>query len=540
MAINTAEKRRSVAGVPFLPLGVNVTPNLSKDQEWRQQAAWSYSGILAATPPFRYILEVDWPGTNNFSDITDDVLLVECIRGADRASQLTGEATAGRLQALLRNTSGDFSPLNSGSAYAGDILPGRKVKLRTQGPTHVLWAGYLDRIEPSVVVGPFNTATLYASGPFVKISGPNAKVSPAAMADADTGEIIEEILDAAGFPSADRQLDTDGIELRRWFREEVIALDAIHEVEETEGGFFYEGLDWDVIFESRYHRFLNNLVSQAEFSDAGGAALPYEEIVESDVLREIFNQFEATIQPYQLGSLAVLWTLTGEAVTLVAGESRTYIAKATSVDGSQVAVVDAWTTPVVGTDVTQAGVSDGDIAVSVVKKARSMEITITNNHGSAAATLTLVQARGVPVLTQDPFKVSVSDATSQTKYGKRTFPLASPWYPNAAHAEGAGNFYLAKHKDPQAFLSLGYTATKSADLLEQALERTISDRITVVAENNALLGIDQDFYIEAIWHRIQPGMLHQVRYELSPAEADPGYWVLEVSDDLGSDTVLAY
>lgn len=47
MPIDTAEKRRSAGGVPFLPLGPGVTPNASKDQEWRQQAAWSYSGILA-------------------------------------------------------------------------------------------------------------------------------------------------------------------------------------------------------------------------------------------------------------------------------------------------------------------------------------------------------------------------------------------------------------------------------------------------------------------------------------------------------------
>jgi hypothetical protein len=50
MAINTAERRRSagsVASVPFIP---GVTPNSSKDSEWRQQSGWSYSGIDADTP----------------------------------------------------------------------------------------------------------------------------------------------------------------------------------------------------------------------------------------------------------------------------------------------------------------------------------------------------------------------------------------------------------------------------------------------------------------------------------------------------------
>ena len=50
MAIDTAEKRRSASGVGFFPLGPGVTPTVGKDQEWRQQSVWSYSGILAGAP----------------------------------------------------------------------------------------------------------------------------------------------------------------------------------------------------------------------------------------------------------------------------------------------------------------------------------------------------------------------------------------------------------------------------------------------------------------------------------------------------------
>lgn len=45
MAIDTAAKRRSAGGVAFLPLGPGVTPDAAKPVAWRQQAAWSYSGI---------------------------------------------------------------------------------------------------------------------------------------------------------------------------------------------------------------------------------------------------------------------------------------------------------------------------------------------------------------------------------------------------------------------------------------------------------------------------------------------------------------
>jgi hypothetical protein len=50
MAIDNAEKRKSASNIGQVWLGPAVTPNSGKDQEWRQQAGYSYSGILADTP----------------------------------------------------------------------------------------------------------------------------------------------------------------------------------------------------------------------------------------------------------------------------------------------------------------------------------------------------------------------------------------------------------------------------------------------------------------------------------------------------------
>lgn len=62
MAIDTAEKRRSAAGIAFHPLGPGVTPNSDKDTAWRQQAGWGYSGaVIAAT---RYLAKsMTWEPT---------------------------------------------------------------------------------------------------------------------------------------------------------------------------------------------------------------------------------------------------------------------------------------------------------------------------------------------------------------------------------------------------------------------------------------------------------------------------------------------
>ncbi len=49
MAIDTAEKRKSISGI-HMNICPGVTPNSGKDAEWRQESGFSYSGIAAAAP----------------------------------------------------------------------------------------------------------------------------------------------------------------------------------------------------------------------------------------------------------------------------------------------------------------------------------------------------------------------------------------------------------------------------------------------------------------------------------------------------------
>lgn len=46
MAIDSREKRASAVGITSV-MSIGLTPNASKDQEWRQEAGWGYPGILA-------------------------------------------------------------------------------------------------------------------------------------------------------------------------------------------------------------------------------------------------------------------------------------------------------------------------------------------------------------------------------------------------------------------------------------------------------------------------------------------------------------
>ena len=48
--LDSAEKRKTASGIHLYAVGPGVTNNASKDQEWRQEAGYGYSGILADEP----------------------------------------------------------------------------------------------------------------------------------------------------------------------------------------------------------------------------------------------------------------------------------------------------------------------------------------------------------------------------------------------------------------------------------------------------------------------------------------------------------
>jgi hypothetical protein len=422
---------------------------------------------------------------------------------------------------------------------AGLVLADNATVTSTTGLTLLVyerrWTGLLDRVLASA--GALPSAVLEASGILGQFAGDNAAQSPPAQANVQTGTIVGAILDEHGWPAAARDIDVGDVFVGRWYVEDREAIDLLQEIEDTEFGAIFEGTNWDLRYEARYHRDIYSLTSQATFSDAPAATLPYMiDVAQEDPLREIFNYIEATIQPAALTEIAVLWTLENETPTIPAGGSINRIA---TVRQSDQLYVETWTTPVVGTDVKQTGGTDGNLAVSVSKTARTMFITLTNNGGTAM-TITLLQARGTAVLSLNPFKVRVTDATSISTYGRRVFPLTSPWYHNAAFAEGSADYFINRQKDPRPILSLTISPTIDDGLFTHASQREPSDRITAVANNPLTqLGINTDFYIESVANRWAPGEPMMTTWQLSQAHADPGYWILDVSV-LGTSTKLAY
>ena len=496
---------------------------------------------------------VDWNNDGDYSDTGEDVttrtLEMEWRRGRDTSSQLTGRSVAGRLKLVLNNESGDYSSFNTSSPLAGNLLPGRKVRINAGSGSFpytfpivfndkAQWVGFIERIIPIVQADGPNLAEIEAVGPLGFV---NQKDVSLAMATNElTGTAIGRVLDEIGWASADRTLDAGKTTMNRFWTDKVKGLTALRKVEETDSGFLVESKDGKIAFEDRHHRLLGtHPTSQATFSDGAGVVRNYLGIEQEDPLPLIFNDFQAIIQLYTVGTLAVLWTLAesgSSSPILGAGESKSFWATFPNPDSATDAfAVDAWTTPVSTTDYTANSASDGSgtnltasIGVTVSKFGNAMKITLTNNHASLGAYITLLQARGTPLTRNDPILIREENSASQTKYGERTYPSRAEFIPSSSEALDWANYNLGIYKDPNPFLILTISGNRNHSLLVEALTRDISDRITIVATGNAGLGINEDFFIEAERHIIRAGE-HQVTWLLSPAADFSDFLILDTS-----------
>jgi hypothetical protein len=505
-----------------------------------------------------YKLQVDWANDGSWTGTGATIDMgrvrgITCSFGRDRASQLTGRSKAGTLRATLDNRSGDYNQFNADSPIYGNILPGRPVRLLGTSTTQsdqAIWQGYLLRITPQVFLGGDATAILECTGPLGQINLDQIEVPM--VTSQRTDQVVDDILDAAGWPagSSYRTLDTGLTTTTRYWKSATYTVPALQEVESTEGGFIREGKDGKVIFDNRHHRLSGAaLTSQATYSDASDAARVYSGLIMDDPLPHIFNIFETDVQTYTTASVAVLWTLSesgASSPSIAPGVARRYIARyPTSASANSARGVALWTTTAATTDMLANSAADGSgdnltasVGIAVSKSSETMEITLTNN-GTVTAYITKLQARGTAITADDPASIKQEDATSQTAFGKRTWPSKTKFIPDTGEALDWADYNLSIYKDPTAVLRLSYWANRDTNSINEMLDRDISERVSVVAENNADLSIDRDFFIEAVTHKISANRLHQVTYLLSDAVQFSDFWVLNTSA-LGTSTRLAY
>lgn len=220
------------------------------------------------------------------------------------------EASTARI--LFDNVDRRFDPTNAASPYAPNVVPMRRVRLSVLwgGAHYQLFSGYVETWPPSYP-GPLDSnVEVKATDGFKVLNLKNLNASYAAQL---SGARISAVLDAVGWPSADRQIAAGDTTVQAATLVNVSALQHLQDVIDAENGLLFMNGAGKVVFVNRGARVLAPYtVSQATFGDGVGELL-YADIDfdYSDV--QLWNEVRITRQ----GG-------TEQVVTDVASQTRYY------------------------------------------------------------------------------------------------------------------------------------------------------------------------------------------------------------------------
>ena len=216
--------------------------------------------------------------TNDDSDYTDInayVLSINIDRGRSRE---LAEFNAGTCSLVLDNQDGRFDPNNSSSPYAGNIKPGRLLRIKITDPTtgvnEPIFEGNIAQWDITYSWPNFSRCTIRAYDALKPLSQNAVSLTTSA---AETGTVIREILQDADWTNY--ELDTgDSTLVARTFVNEN-ALQALQLATNSEGitAKIYADKENQILFKNRQAIYTdsNSNTSQATF---GSGNLHFEQI----------------------------------------------------------------------------------------------------------------------------------------------------------------------------------------------------------------------------------------------------------------------
>jgi hypothetical protein len=217
-----------------------------------------------------YQIAVDWAADGDFIDpfdnVTDDVLRrgISIAYGRDQGRQLS-PGRVGSAAFVLCNVERLYSPENTDSSLYGDLEPGRETSIQAtfQGTTYPLFYGRLNDFT-------VNADRTNRSVDFTALDGlstlQGVKISTALYQALRTGQIVNLILDEAGWPADRRDIDAGASFTHYWWEEGTTAFDALQKAVNAEGppAIAYVAPDGTFTFRDRHHRLLRYASQQPQ------------------------------------------------------------------------------------------------------------------------------------------------------------------------------------------------------------------------------------------------------------------------------------
>lgn len=445
-----------------------------------------------------YGVYVSWRGNGQFTDSGDAVDVrpdVTISYGRDQSRALS-PITVGAASFELNNITRDYSPENTSSPLNGFILPARPVKIEAVLNTtpFVLFRGHIDEyeVQPAPKQRIVNVTALDALANLKEARG-TTSLYPVLR----TGEAIGKILDAIGWPTTDRDLDIGATSVRWWSIDDAEAWSSITDLISAEGPPSLVTVDptGKIVFRDRHHRLIRtaSTTSQATFRDTGTEPLFSAPMTYDQGWKDVFNQISLSVDERTPASdLDTIWS-SDLSYSVTSGSTYTISVKTS--DPFYGAIP-----PEVDTDYSLRA---GSATITLSQTSgQSLTISIA---ASGDTVIDSLQIRAYQVPIARTVQISKSEPTSIASYGLKTWPddakLAC-----IEDARAVGDIVLAYRAERLPTVSLTIIGDRDSRL-GQCLGRNLSDRVTVV---DGETGLNRDFYVEQIEHKIPLGGLFHI------------------------------
>lgn len=223
------------------------------------------------------ILDAGLIGTNVLADSSS--VIVDVSNQVDSISTNRGrnaqadQFQTGQLSLRIVDQNGDFNPQNTASPYFGLLSPMRKVQITAvySGVTYPIFSGFITGYSTTTpkFVGDVVYTTITAVDAFRLAQNAQISTVTGATAGQPSGTRINKILDAIGWPSSMRDVDTGLTTMQADPGTPRTALEAMQTVELSEYGSLYVDATGSFVFQDRAFTTSSVNATATVFNDNG-------------------------------------------------------------------------------------------------------------------------------------------------------------------------------------------------------------------------------------------------------------------------------
>lgn len=403
----------------------------------------------------RFALLADWDGDGVY-DHDNLALALESLtltRGRPYFIRKDGtgfeKLNVGKLRGILTNTDGRFNVENLSSPYYPYIPVGKFMQLLISTPGGLRVPAFTGLIEDVVPDSRLASKATISCEDGIRYLDQAASVGVQSSVRVD--QIIPLALAAIQWPSQwGSDLDIGADVKPYWWMDQQNVLNALHDVIGSELGAMWLGRDGRLKFRSRYTPVpvVASLSTNDFLLGSIETPRPWE---------MVRNSLRVNVYPPILQTAVEVWRWQETPVQLTAGESKIVWANFSYNNGS--VPITNLVPPAAGTDYTANSASDGsgtnltaNITVTVLSVfSGSAKLRLTNSGGSSAW-ITLMRTRADAITVPNATFVKAEDATSISRYQRRTFELTSRFFQNSEAAQSLTDFMVSFLASPRLFV----------------------------------------------------------------------------------------